>query len=176
MFKTVIKSLSLLTLILLLLVNVGCYEVDQEVILASSAMAVYGLPGDYTSADYKTNIAAVPNSNDYRFREVNKEGKASTGYLRAVLLRDNVYAVQVKYDNETVYYVLFYSFKVHSDGSKNYVPLEPTDYALVYKMAPQYGVDIDIDEFALTDILKGKRADIMNFLYAHKNVTLKPAK
>lgn len=176
MFKKAIKGSALLAGVLLLLVNAGCYEVDQEIIFASSAMAVYGLPGDYTSAEYKTNIAVVPSSNDYRFREINKEGKASTGYLRAVLLRDNVYAVQVKYDNETVYYVLFYSFTVNSDGSKNYVPLEPADYPLVYKMAPQYGVDIEMDEFAFTDILKGKRADIMNFIYAHKNLTLTPVK
>jgi len=170
MLKTVMKASGLLTSVLLLLVNAGCYEVGQEIIFASAAKAVYGLPGYYTSANYRTTITAVPNSNDYRFQETDNKNKTSSGYLRLVPLRDNIYIVQAKYDDESSYFLLFYRFTVNADGSKNYMPLQANPDQ-VTQLAKQYNVTYDIDEM-LGDMVSGSRENIMNFLYAHKNLNL----
>ena len=149
----------------------GCYEVDQEVILASSAVSVYGLPGTYTGSSGKTTISAVPNSNDYRFQDINKENKVSTGYLRVVPLHDTIYIVQVKYDNEAVYYISFYKFTVDASGNKDFVQLEAPDDQ-VTQLAQKHGVGI---VWGFIPMLSGSRTDIMSFLYAHKGLSLSPA-
>lgn len=161
---------TVLVLGILVLLTVGCYEVSQEVIMAGNAVSVYGLPGYYTSANYRTTITAVPNSNDYRFQETDQKNKASSGYLRLVPLRDNIYIVQAKYDDESSYYLMFYRFTVNADGSKNYMPLQANPDQ-VTQLAKQHNVTYDIDEM-LGDFVSGSRENIMNFLYAHKNLNL----
>ena len=154
----------------------GCYEVEQEVIRATEAVSIYGLPGTYTGSgpNEKTTISAVPNSNDYRFQWVTKN-KVSSGYFRAIPLRGNIYIVQVKYDNESVYYLMFYKFTSDASGKKNFTPLRVDDP--VYDLAQQYGVKIDIGEYG--DVfggiqLVGSRSDIIAFLRAHRNLSLSP--
>jgi predicted porin len=165
-----LKRIGIVTGILLLLACAGCYEVGQEVIRATQAASVYGLPGYYTSTSYQTTITAVPGSNDYRFQETDKNNKTSSGYLRLIPLRDNIYIVQAKYDDESSYYLMFYSFTVNADGSKRYQPLQ-ADSDQVVQLAKQYNVTYDTDEM-LGDYISGSRENILDFLYAHKNLNL----
>ncbi len=156
-------------LVLAVLVSVigGCYAVEQEVILASDAEDVYGLPGNYTwSGDDagKTTISAVPDSNDYRFRTVSDDDVES-GYLRAINLRGDIYVIQVKYDDDPDYYIAFYEF---SYGDFTALDIDESTVDLAH----QSKVEIEYDYYYYTDWLVGSRRDILNFLLAHEYVDL----
>ena len=170
-----IAGLVLLTGIILF--AAGCYETDVEIISASSAVSVYGLPGTYNKEKGGTMIiSAVPLSNDYRFRDVGKDNKASTGYLRAVPLQGNIYIVQAKYDDDPVYYLGFYQFIYDSSGA-HYKPMEPTASEKDFdQLAKQYGVTIDWDTFDFVPYLKGSSGNIMAFLRAHASLPFAPTK
>jgi hypothetical protein len=155
----------------------GCYETDVEIISASSAVSVYGLPGTYNKEKGGTMIIfAVPLSNDYRFRDVSKDNKASTGYLRAVPLQGNIYIVQAKYDDDPVYYLGFYQFIYDSSGA-HYKPMEPTaSEKSLDQLAKQYGVTIDWETFDFVPYLKGSPDSILGFLRAHASLPFAPPK
>jgi hypothetical protein len=158
-----------------ILAVVGCYETDVEVITASSAVTVYNAPGNYTFDSGGTLIiSAVPDSNDYRFREVSKENKVSTGYLRMVPLRGDIYIIQAKYDNESVYYLDFYQF---TSSNRRFQPLEPNvEEKKLDQLAQQYGVKIDWDSFDFVPYLSGSSSNIFAFLRAHANLSFTPTK
>jgi hypothetical protein len=119
----ILRFTGLMLLTAVILAFAGCYETDVEVINASSAVAVYGVPGNYTFEKGGTlTISTVPDSNDYRFREVSKDNKVSTGYLRIVPLRGDIYIVQARYDNESVYYLAFYQFT----SDRRFKPMDVT--------------------------------------------------
>jgi hypothetical protein len=149
----------------------GCYEVSQEVILASEAVAVNGLPGSYTKDDQQTRetISAIPFSNDYRFQrfESPDEKKPTSGYLRAVPLRDNIYIVQIKNDDEPGYVLDFYRFSL-GEGYRHLKPNE--DQAK--QLARQFGVELLWDDSFGEHQLNGSRENILRFLYAHRGVDL----
>jgi hypothetical protein len=118
----------------------------------------------------------VPLSNDYRFRDVSKDNKASTGYIRAVLLQGNIYIVQAKYDDDPVYYLGFYQFIYDSSGA-HYKPMEPTvEEKRVDQLAKQYGVTIDWDSYDFVPFLNDSGSNIMAFLRAHASLPFAPAK
>src|SRR4030042_2792786 len=168
----ILRSAWLILLAAAILTVAGCYETDVEVINASSAAAVYGLPGTYNKESGGTmTISAVPDSNDYRFRDVSKEGTASTGYIRAVPLRDNLYIVQVKYDNDAIYYLLFYQFTYDSSGA-HYRELEAkAEEKRLDQIAQQYSVKIDWDSFDFVPYLSGSSSNILAFLRAHASLS-----
>jgi len=170
MFSAKVEGLLRLILMVVLVVLVsGCYEVRQEVIRASDAVAVDGLPGTYNSKDSKarTEIMTVPNSNDYRFQEITSEATES-GYLRAVPLYDDIYISQTKYDNSGVYYIQFYRFTRTND--KGYASLSVS--SPIFDLAQEHGIEVGYDDFAVNITLEGKRQDILAFLRAHKNLSL----
>jgi hypothetical protein len=152
----------------------GCYESDVEVISASTAVAVYGVPGDYTFDNGGTlTVSAVPLSNDFRFREVSKNNKVSTGYLRLVPLRGDIYIIQAKYDNETVYFIDFYQFNA---STRRFQPLEVSaDEKSLNQLAQQYKVKIDWESYDFVPYLTGTSGNILAFLKAHANLPFKPA-
>jgi hypothetical protein len=152
-----------------ILTAAGCYETDFEIIDASSAVAVNGVSGTYTKqAGGTMTISAVPHSNDYRFREVSKDNKGSTGYLRMVPLQGDIYIVQVKYDNEPVYYLVFYKFTYDSSGARYWEMYPDVSDEKLNQLAQQHGVAIDWDTSELfIPILNGSRSNIMAFLRAH---------
>jgi len=167
----------LVLLTAIILTAAGCYETDVETISASSAVSVYGLPGTYNKEKGGTMIiSAVPLSNDYRFRDVGKDNKASTGCIRAVPLQGNIYIVQAKYDDDPVYYLGFYQFIYDSSGA-HYKPMEPTASEKgLDQLAKQYGVTIDWDTLDFVPSLKGSAGNIMAFLRAHASLPFAPAK
>jgi hypothetical protein len=152
----------------------GCYETDVEVISASAAVAVNGVPGDYTYDDgRKLTVSAVPLSNDYRFREVSKKNKAYTGYLRLVPLRSDIYIIQAKYDNETVYYIDFYQFNA---STRRFQPMEAgTSEKSLNQLAQKYNVKINWDELDFVPHLTGTGSNILAFLKEHANFSFRPA-
>lgn len=161
MLKNIGRSILLVGLVLLVS---GCYETDQEIIMASEAAKVYGLPGTYTSRSATTRIWEVPGTDDYRFEELDVDG-VSSGYLRAVPLRGNIYLAQAKYDNGAIY-LLFYEFIVSSGGA-SYHPLEATED--VGELARRHNVTMELDEMS-GYFLKGRREDIKAFLLAHRDL------
>jgi hypothetical protein len=175
--KTILHFAGLVLLAVVIFAVAGCYETDFEVIDASSAVAVNGAPGNYTLDEGGSlTISAVPNSNDYRFRRVFKDGSGSKGYLRAVPLKGDIYIVQAKYDDDPGYYLGFYEFTIDSSGS-HYRPMEPdVDEKRLGQLAQQYGVKLDFGRFdpvfgfPLTPALSGTRSNIMAFLRAHASL------
>ncbi|MBN1253646.1 MAG: hypothetical protein JXA50_00010 [Deltaproteobacteria bacterium] len=164
----VLRFAGLMLLAAVIVTVAGCYETDFEVIDASSAVAVYGVTGTYNVEGGGTmTISAVPLSNDYRFREVSKDNKISTGYLRLVPLKGSIYIVQAKYDDDSFYYFDFYEFTVDSSGS-HYRPMDPSiEEEGLDQLAQQNGVTIDWYSIDLVPYLEGSRANIMAFLRAH---------
>ncbi len=168
---------ALLLLAAVIVAAAGCYETDIEIISASSAVSVYGLPGTYNKEKGGTMIiSTVPLSNDYRFRDVGKDNKASTGYLRAVPLQGNIYIVQAKYDDDPVYYLGFDQFIYDSSGA-HYKSMEPTvTEQRLDQLAKQYGVTIDWDTLDFVPYLKGSPGNILSFLRAHAGLPFAPTK
>jgi hypothetical protein len=161
-------------LLLLALFSSGCYTIDQEIIGAQDATYVYNLPGPYSDINYpdqKTIISAVPDSNDYRFKRITKE-KTSAGYIRAIPLRDDIYIVQFKFDDEDVYYIDFYQFT----SDKYYFPFEVSDYDALGALATQYNVTLDFDDVFGENYLSGSRENILNFLKAHSGLNMEQVK
>jgi hypothetical protein len=171
--KTILYSAGLLLLAASILAVSGCYETYVEVIDASSAVAVSGATGHYTyEAGGTVTISAVPDSNDYRFREVNKDNEVSTGYLRIVPLKGDIYIVQAKYDDDDVYYLSFYQFS----NDRHFKPMEPdADEKKLDQLAQQYGVTIDRD-FDIVPYLNGSRSTIMAFLRGHASLPFSSGK
>ena len=152
----------------------GCYETDVEVISASTAVAVYGAPGDYTFDNGGTlTVSAVPLSNDYRFRETSKNNKVSTGYLRLVPLRGDIYIIQAKYDNESVYFIDFYQFNA---STRRFQPMiAVADEKSINQLAQRYNIKIDWESYDFEPFLSGTSSNILAFLKAHANLSFKPA-
>jgi hypothetical protein len=163
------RTIIYLTVIVLLAAGIltaaGCYETDVEVIDAFSAVAVNGAPGTYTFPSGATRtISAVPNSNDYRLREVSKDNKVSTGYIRIVPLQGDIYIVQAKYDDADVYYLAF--FKFDAIGKRFWQMHPDVAEEKLDQLAQQHGLTIDWDFMHL----EGSRNNIMAFLRAHASL------
>lgn len=150
------------------LLTSGCvYEIDNEVISAGMAEYVYNLPNTYYSDDNKTRtvIAAVPNSNDYRFQQYYNDKLDYSGYLRGVRLRDNIYIVQIDEDEEGLY-IGFYEF-----GNGFYDLWPNAGFDEIKSLAGQYGIELDYCEYCDLDVLIGSSSNIMNFLRAHSSMS-----
>lgn len=154
----------------LVLLLAGCYEVDKEVITAGMAEYVYDLPGTYYDDNKtRTEISAVSYSKDYRFQQYNEDKQGDSGYLRAVRLRDDIYILQAKFDDDTYYYLTFYEFR-----NKHYMPMWPdVTYQEIERLAGQYGIKMDFDDYMMVDMLTGDAVSIMNFLRAHASLPLR---
>lgn len=149
----------------------GCYQTDSEIIRASDAISLPALAGTYTHPQSgTTTISTVPLSRDYRFRRVSKKNTVSTGYLRAVRLRGDIYIVQVKFDNEPGYLLTFFRFTANSTG-KEFIGMEANvPWERLEQLAKGHRAVLIDDGFGLS--LKGKRGDIMSFLLAHRTLPL----
>jgi len=149
----------------------ACYVTDREIIVASDAVAVDGLAGKFHDKGTELTVTAVPYSNDFRFQSVDKKGNSSTGYLRAVPLRDRIYLVQAKYDDQPEYYLVFYEF-IRSSQRVEFERLDAnaSDEELV-NLAQQHGVKLIFDEFSFEfgiEIDSGTREGIVSFLKSHR--------
>ena len=136
----------------------GCYEVDQEIIPPQLGAPV---PYIYDSIDWDeggaTELSPVAFSNDKRFRDVGKDGDVSTGTLRAIHIRDNIYALQTDYDDEPCCYIVFY--RIDSESLQGVDPIGDVD-----ALAARHGVTIEIYDL---DYLDGTPDAILAFIRAH---------
>lgn len=159
------KTVSLLCAVVFLsLFAAGCYDVKDEVILAHEAVSIEGLPSKY----WTYTITPIANSRDYRFASpAEKDAPAESGYIRAVPLKDNIYIVQVKYDNYQTYILMF--FKLITDARGKEIRMAFPDTAIE---PAQYGVKIKVNNFYGTTLI-GRRKNILAFLKAHEKVSFK---
>ena len=137
----------------------GCYGVDHEIIPAPLGVPV---PYIYDSVEWDeggtTELSPVAYSNDKRFRDVGKDGGVSTGTLRALHIRDDVYAVQADYDDEPCCYIVFYRI-----GPEDVQGVWPTGD--VDALAARHGVTLEFDE--VSDYLVGEAGTLLAFIRAH---------
>ncbi|MFH0732349.1 MAG: hypothetical protein V2A72_05460 [Candidatus Omnitrophota bacterium] len=159
--KRGLKAFALFCLIACLsFFTTGCYDVKDEVISAKEAVAIPDLPTTYMTY----TITPVPGSNDYRFTNTpGNNAPPESGYARAVLLRDNIYIVQVKYDNYANYMVMFLKFINDANGKEL-----RTVFPEIKAEPSQYNVRLDVGGF-FDMTLVGGRENIMAFLKAHAN-------
>ncbi len=137
----------------------ACYEVGEEIVDAEMAEEVPTLPGRYSLGEGAfTIISDQPETNDYGYEETDSNGEASTGSLRAVHLRDDLYLAQVMPDDGGI----FAAFFQHPE-SWLMIPLKTTP--AVFDLASRFNVEIATD---MADILIGSRHDILAFLLAHE--------
>jgi tetratricopeptide (TPR) repeat protein len=154
-----IKVLTFICLIVCLPILIaGCYNVKDEIISAQQAVKISDLPTTYMTY----SITPVTGSNDYRF--INTPGNNApqeSGYARAVLLKNNIYIVQIKYDNDAKYVMMFLKVNNGAGG------VELTTVFPEVKVDPsRYNVRIETAGYFDTKLI-GRRENIMAFLKAH---------
>lgn len=149
----------------------ACWLSEVEVITMDMAEEVPGLDGVYEMDDGTNTVARVPFSNDYRVHSVDFDGAVFTGTFRALHLRSNIYVVQLKFDGDEAYSLLFYRFT----GGPEPAIVQMTAAAEVDDMAAEHGVTLDVDESGLFGSLAGEPEAILNFLLGHRSVPLEPA-
>ena len=147
----------------------GCYNIEREVIPASLGIKT---PFAYDSLIFDqggtADLSHDPYNNDYRFRTVFDDGKEiDTGTFRAMHIRDDIYVLQVKYDDEPDYYLVFYKIT-----SERVDPMEPDDYSAVDALAEKHNVTVDYD---YTTFIGGNAENILAFLKDHRQLSFKPA-
>ena len=160
MFTAVLKRACSVVIVLLLFMCSGCYTTDQEIFSASEAVAIPGLPGDYSTDNRTCIIYATSDSKAYRFRDGNGEG-----FFRCIPFYNDIYIVQAKYDDESSYRLLFE--RITKDGSGYHLEELPCYPSESGSLAEKHHVSI-VD--VVNGTLSGPRANIRNFLYAHKNL------
>ena len=141
----------------------GCYEVQEEIISASQAVRIEGLPEIY----YTYTLSARTGSNDYHFaKPAEKDSPAESGYARALPLKDNIYILQLKFDNYKNYLIMFTKLINNAEGKgkelRMVFPKEVIDPA-------SYGVNLKVENLAMVT-LTGDRKNILSFLKAYAAV------
>ena len=151
-------------LLLSLVFLAGCYETDQEIILMSDAKEVPGLLGEYHNdpGTIFTQVTLVPGTCDYHYIQRNQKGETtSTGTLRAIHLRGDIYLFQEHDSGQSEWTLFFAQFTIGRDFTKLEVAEEVT------ALAQRMGVSV-----SRGDSIKGDRRKILAFLLAHKDVRL----
>lgn len=158
-------TLGLLMVILLL---GGCYEIPQEVIPASFGVIIPDAPDQ---ADFegggKIFFTRSNSNHDYRFRDVSYSGGERQGTLRAMRIKDSVYAIQARYDDESKYQIVFYS--INAEHIRMTDVVVGTDLKI---FASLYGVEYQGDE--LNKGFSGKPEKILAMLRGMSSVDFEP--
>lgn len=134
----------LLGLLLVVLLLGGCYEIPQEIIPAALAELVPDAPDQVDFArGGKMLFSRAATGNDYRFREITYSGSERQGSLRALRIKDDIYAVQARYDGEAQYLLLFYTI-----NAAQLRPVDVTAATDLKTLASLYGAEYWGDELA----------------------------
>ena len=121
----------------------GCYDLKEEVIPASLGVVIpYGHDAVELDGGGRIMLSRAGFNNDYRFLDVSDDGRERLGTFRAMPVKDNIHAVQARYDDEKGYILLFYA--ISRDR------IEPVDVSGVNlrEFAALYGVGYEEDEFS----------------------------
>lgn len=147
----------------------GCYFADHEVISASMAIKTPYSHNEVVSEKVGIlKLDTVTDNNDYRYLMKYHDGSSETGTIRALHLRDNIYILQVKGDEEPDYEIGF--FEITRDQYKEVLPVE---YEEIDTIA--YNNKVTIYSDAYTDSLEGEPEGLLAFLLAHKNLAFENA-
>jgi len=165
------KALRVSSVLLALLVALtfsACYEIPQEIIPATLGEIIPDAP-DQADLDGggKIIFSRAAANNDYLFRDVSYSGSERQGSLRAMRIKDSIYAVQARYDDESHYQIFFYSI--------NSAQIRPTDVAKSTDLkifASLYGVEFKGDDF--TKGFSGKPGKILAMLRGMSEVDFEP--
>jgi hypothetical protein len=163
------RAIKVMVALLLCLPFTGCYTSNGEVITSQAAEAMpYTATTVDLQADGKLELTHKPGGNDYAFRHTKSDdptGRAGT--IRGIHIKGNIYAVQMKYDDESSYDIAF--CRLHAGSFELVVP--KSDSA-VKALAAQ-------DKVAFTGLLgalTGDPADVLKFIRDHKQIEFKKFK
>jgi hypothetical protein len=165
---------SLLLLAVATLAIAGCpqYYSQQEVIPQTAGDK---LPFLDTVANYDSSttlhLTPVAGSNDVRFdagQENSLSCEKGTGVFRFLQLKDDIYAVQQKCDDENSWSISFYRIHAH-----DFTEMELADSAKFYQLGQRYNVKMDTNDVGNL-FLTGAQSDELAFLRAHKDFKFKP--
>lgn len=164
--KKDLKKLVLFCLVALLcFFSAGCYETQNEIILSSQGMRIEGFPQSYNGY----TITRAPGSNDYRYlKPAENNSPAESGYMRVVLLRDNIYIAQVKDDSYRNFIIMFLRL-VNGPGGGELQIVSPK-YDAYLDDVSRYGIKVNGNDWFGAQ-LNGSRGNIMGFLKAHTKAT-----
>jgi hypothetical protein len=145
-----------------LLVLAACYESEREIIPVELGEKVpfrhdvLGWAGD----EEGTHFALGAAGNDVRF-EHHREHEKTTGVLRALRVKDDIFAVQVRDDDAAYYTVLFYRI-----GPDAVTRVEVAAPAQVAALAARTGVRLTDTGFSYQK-LAGEPAAMLAFVRGH---------
>jgi hypothetical protein len=151
----------------------GCYEVSQEVIPTDAGEV---LPYAYSSANLSQGgsltLSKSGSDNDYRFQSVSKTGEKRSGSFRAMRVKGDVFAVQLRYDDEQDYDIFFEQIT-----SNHFQGMDPAEDSDVAGLAKRHSVSMDEDPMDdQTWDLGGTPSDILGFIKAHSEFDFEPSK
>jgi hypothetical protein len=146
----------------------GCYETTVEVIPANLAEDI-PFNGDHaTSAEGgEMWLARVAFSRDYRFREHRGDGEVRIGTFRAMRIRGDIFAVQIRIHGDPSYGILF--FRIWDNG---FGPVSPVLGTNLEALAERYGATYtgELDEDDDEGMLSGAPEAMLDFIRAHAGV------
>ena len=150
---------------LLCLALSACYQVDQQIITPDIATVVPGLEGTLRSKKGdEITFTFDRTRNEYVWRQAKPDGRTEEGRVRAVPLRDDIWVFQLPRGKKPGWYlVVFYRF----DRQRRQLDLVVPDRKVedLERFASRFGV-----RFSERGRLEGKRADILDFLLAHRHM------
>lgn len=150
----------------------GCYTTDQEVVTASLAESLpYKSDRVSLQADGDIFLTRSSFNHDYAFRQTKPDDTSvRTGIIRVIRVKANIFAVQLKYDDDKGYDILFSRISANGFGL-----MEPKSNKAVAAVAKRYNVHLTSDLKKGTD-LAGDPSNIFKFLKALKDVEFQTPK
>ncbi|MBM3504264.1 MAG: hypothetical protein FJX65_10360 [Alphaproteobacteria bacterium] len=152
--------------IAMLLVS-ACYEVGREVIPASAGVQIPEAISPITwNNGGSVQFSFVPATRDYRFSERSADGSVHNGSVRAMPVRDNIYALQVLYDGSRNYEIYF--LQVTATRVEWMSP-----QGNLVELGRRYAVNFtepENDEQWDMNRLEGNPANLLAFLRAHREL------
>jgi hypothetical protein len=146
----------------------GCYETSVEVIPANLAEDI-PFHGDHATSPEGGEmwLVRVPFSRDYRFREHRGDGEVRIGTFRAMRIRGDIFAIQVRIDGDPSYGIFF--FRIWDSGFGPVSPVRGTNLeALAERFGATYTGELDEDDDE--GLLSGPPEAMLAFVRAHADV------
>jgi hypothetical protein len=145
----------------------GCYEVEREIIPGNLGEVIPYRNNPIPWAEGgQTWLSPSGAGNDYRFED-RRDGEDKTGTLRAMRVVRDIFAVQLRYDDENSYYVLFYRATAAQVRQ-----VEVASEAEMKALARRFRVTVDDDGFGSTS-LSGTPADLLAFIRGHAQLAFR---
>jgi hypothetical protein len=142
----------------------GCYDVTQEVIPLDQG-EVLPYTSNYATLDKggSLSLSRSGSGNDYRFQSTDKDGAKRTGSFRVMRIKGDVFAVQLRYDDEHDYSIFFENIT-----SNRFTGMAPAPGSDTAGLAKSYGVTLDEDPLDdSTWDLGGSPSAMLGFIKAH---------